>query len=352
MLRIDRTNNILIPLDRPSLRKSELLERQHIQQMIRSSPEAFCQELGEPIWFVGEEVMPETAVRDRIDLLGVDPDGIAVIIEIKRESYKFQLAQALSYAGMIAKWNPKRFIEELRRFNGSNQSFEEAKEELEEELDEGDYESINRSQRIVLLGEDFEFEVLVTAQWLWEHYEVDIRCYRLSLAKQGNDEFLSFNRVYPPPELTDIARRRIGAGADEEIKWKDWESALAGVAPAVRTFFESELAENRPNRLKNRFLRFKLDGKSRMRAYVRPNFAYVWQVGRFEGDVEYWVQKLGDDANVKVTTRGRRLSFRLRTEPNFLAFKEAWNKEIPTKSFTSDLRSGASGDIDEAESEE
>jgi hypothetical protein len=51
----------------------------------------------------------------------------------------------------------------------------EAKEEIEETLEEGDFESINRAQRIVLLGEDFEFEVLVTAQWLWERYKVDIR---------------------------------------------------------------------------------------------------------------------------------------------------------------------------------
>jgi hypothetical protein len=86
---------------------------------------------------LGSEVQPSDVVQDRIDLLGIDPNGAAVIIEIKRDSHKFQLLQALSYAGMIAKWEPKRFIERLIEFNQKQQSYEQAKAELEEILGDG-----------------------------------------------------------------------------------------------------------------------------------------------------------------------------------------------------------------------
>jgi hypothetical protein len=42
-------------------------------------------------------------------------------------------------------------------------------------------DAINRSQRIILLAEAFDFEVLVTAEWLTDRYDMDIRCYRLAL---------------------------------------------------------------------------------------------------------------------------------------------------------------------------
>jgi hypothetical protein len=72
--------------------------------MIRQSPDAFCEELGESIFFIGEDIAPGNLVADRIDLLGLDADGAAVILEIKRDSSELQLLQALPYAGMIAKW--------------------------------------------------------------------------------------------------------------------------------------------------------------------------------------------------------------------------------------------------------
>jgi hypothetical protein len=58
---------------------------------------------------------------------------------------------------MVAKWEPKRFIESLRSFNqkynNDSQSFEEATDELEESLDEGDIDAVNRCQRVVLFAE-------------------------------------------------------------------------------------------------------------------------------------------------------------------------------------------------------
>ena len=80
------------------------------------------------------------------------------------------------------------FVDALQKFNGNKQTFDEAKAELEEYLE--NLEAINYSQRIILLAEQFDPKVLFAAEWLSEKYKVNIRCYRLTLARQSNDEFL------------------------------------------------------------------------------------------------------------------------------------------------------------------
>src|SRR5882672_4414766 len=104
MLRIDGSNKKLIRLEPKTMRESGYWERRDIQNMICHSPGAFCDELGEYIHIVGAEIQPTEFVQDRIDLLGVDPDGVAVVIELKRDSDKLQLLQGLSYAAMLSKW--------------------------------------------------------------------------------------------------------------------------------------------------------------------------------------------------------------------------------------------------------
>jgi RecB family endonuclease NucS len=86
MLRIDSTKKTLIALERRTMRESGYWERRDIQEMICRTPGAFCEELGEKLCILGSEVQPSEFVQDRIDLLGVDSDGTAVITEIKRDS--------------------------------------------------------------------------------------------------------------------------------------------------------------------------------------------------------------------------------------------------------------------------
>lgn len=191
MLLISKSDRTLNPLDRKTMKEAGYWERRDLEQLICRNPEAFCAELGEPIRIVGSEVQPSDVVQDRIDLLGVDENGTAVVIELKRDSHRFQLLQALSYAGMIAKWEPTQFIASFKEFNNQwgggspeeKQSSDDLREKLEELLQDGDLTTINREQRVVLIAGEFDYEVLVTCEWLTENYDVDIRCYRLALAQ-------------------------------------------------------------------------------------------------------------------------------------------------------------------------
>ena len=78
--------------------------------MIKANPDAFFTEMGESLLLIGDEVRPTDFVEDRIDLLAVDQQGALVVVELKRGSNKLQLLQALSYAGMISKWEYSQVV--------------------------------------------------------------------------------------------------------------------------------------------------------------------------------------------------------------------------------------------------
>jgi hypothetical protein len=338
MLRIDKSNKTLIGLERKTMRESGYWERRDVQEMICRAPSVFCEELGyqERFHLVDSEIRPTDFVEDRIDLLAVDPDGGVVIIELKRDSDKLQLLQALSYAGMVDKWEPKRFLEELFNFSGGKQqNLEQAKEELEEFLDEGEVENINRKQRIILLAEAFDYEVLVTAEWLTERYDLDIRCYRLQLAKHGNDDFLVCTRAYPPPELTEFAirrRRKKEVGPVETPE--DWPAALKSVEnEAVANFFRDEVKGGRSNNPAHKALRFRIGNRRRFVVSAKRKFARVYQSGRFDDDIEFWKSRLGKKADVIPIGGGSELRFYLFDDSDFTKFKRAVTMELSSKEF-------------------
>ncbi len=351
MLRLDKDGKTLHRLKPKKLSDAGFLERHHVQQMIRNNADDFFAELGEKLLLLGEEVRPAEFVDDRIDLLALDPEGAAVIIELKRGTNKLQLLQALGYAGMIAKWSPEKFAEQYAQ---SVKGAADPREEFEEFLGEG-ISTVNQSQRssvllgrahancgersrqrdlqrrgtcrargprwmgagcpaslfclrqprglskelpvsarmvpraiIILLAEDFDFEVLVTAEWLTEKYELDVRCYRLALSTEAERDFLTCTCIYPPPEITEHAIRRKHGGLPEPLPWSDWETALAETEnPAVADFFRSELAAGRENNLRYRRIQWRFDGKRRFRAMARRKYAVVKQYGRFTDDTKF-----------------------------------------------------------------
>jgi hypothetical protein len=134
---------------------------------------------------------------------------------------------------------------------------------------DGDIETINRNQRIVLLAEAFDYEVLVTAEWLIEHYGVDIRCYRIGLAKNADDHFLTCTIAYPPPELTELAinRRRNKEIGPEPT---DWGEALKSVEnEAVVRFFENELKAGCSNNSTYKAIRINVADRRRFVVYAK-----------------------------------------------------------------------------------
>lgn len=348
MLRLNRETKAFAQLPQRKLSEAGILERHDHQAMIAASPEAFFAELREEnIRFLAQEIRPDDLVDDRIDLLGADENGAAVIIELKRGHHRMHLLQALSYAGMLSKLDSARFIERVAQFADKSAS------EIEETLDEfveGLSAAINKSQRIVLIAEDFDYSVLITAEWLYEKYNVDVRCYRLRLSGDQAAEFLTCERV-SSGRIDQTSNPGSRAANRGEIRYKNWDEALAGVANKdIVDFFKQELANGRRGYLTRRVLNWYQDGRRRFWVVARKNYAVGGQIGRFDGDVEFWRSKLGGaDDDVGVLGRhNNRVRFRLRTAEQISEFCDAIDGPLAARRF---LSTAIAGDEDESEAD-
>lgn len=331
MLRIDTTQKKLTLLATSPLGDSAHWERD-IQAMIIATPDSFCEEIREHLWIIGQEVKPSEAVSDRIDILALDESGSAVVLELKRGTHKLQLFQALSYAGMISRWPPDRFVETLSQ--NYRQSLDEARSNIEDHTG-SDVSSINNSQRILLVAEDFDPALLVATEWLHENYGVDIRCYRLELSQEQEREYLTCTCIYPPLEIATLTRGTNPAGRARSDSWNTWTDALDSVEnSAMRDFFMAEIGKGQENRLRYRELIYRIGNKRRFWVACRKEHVHVRQGGRFPGDEAFWRTLVSAPKEVAERDNGRSLRFHLAKPEDFAAFKSALVGALSSKSFT------------------
>src|SRR5581483_1422209 len=111
--RIDREQKRFSRLEQPSFTDVSIKERNDLQEFIVNSPAEFFAEVGQELFVIGKEIQPSEVIQDRIDLLCLDKNGCAVVVELKRGNDKLQLLQAISYAGMVAKWQAADFLSRL-----------------------------------------------------------------------------------------------------------------------------------------------------------------------------------------------------------------------------------------------
>lgn len=330
MLRINRETKTLAHLHRPSFSEADVTERYDLQEYICNSPNEFFSEVGEKLFVIGKEIVPSATVQDRIDVLALDPEGNAVIIELKRGNHKLQLLQSISYAGMISKWSVEEFHARLT---------DEQVEQLSEFL-EVDNDAVNLQQRIILIAEAFDYAVLIAAEWLTEQFQAGISCCRVAIEKDeaASVEYLSCSSIFPNPELTQHAVRRGRRKKGSPSKWGSWEDALANVTnEAVINFFRKELAANRESYLRKKLIRFRINGKRRIWAAARHKLAYCWQQARFDGDVELWRKGLSQPTEVQEVKDGKCLRMFLVTEEDFAYFMKIVETEMPKVEWVQDL---------------
>ncbi|MBM4049866.1 MAG: hypothetical protein FJ279_32625 [Planctomycetes bacterium] len=309
MLLVDLGNKTLRSLDDIRLSDEGLQEKFDLQEWITRSPEEFFSEIGEELFVVGKEVRPIEGLGDSIDILALDKDGRSVVIELKRGKKKRQLLQAISYAAMLARWEPKDF----QRHLGENR-FVELVDFLDVES-----EAINREQRLLLVAESYDLEVLMAAQWLSEHYGLNVSCIRVALARDGpkGPLYLTCSTVFPAPELEETALPRATA-VHPTPKPTDWEEVLAELRnPDLADFVRAELERGARALIRMRALRYRHGERNRWQIRVRKAEGRGTQGGRFDGDVEYWKRGLSQPDRVEALGEGRYLRFYLKEKADF-----------------------------------
>jgi len=172
-------------------------ETEDLEKWIKSNPLI----LGEDILIIGEQVPTKSGL---IDFLGIDKSGNLVTIELKRDKLpRDTLSQAIDYASDISSWDADKISEVCTKYTG--QSLEDYLNEKFEDVDLEDL-TINKTQRILLVGFSIEESLQRMIEWLSNNYGVSINAVVLKYIKTKSNEELIARTVIIHEE---IERERI-----------------------------------------------------------------------------------------------------------------------------------------------
>ena len=302
-------DNQFIPLQETDLMANNLLERQHLQNAIVGSWQAFTREIKIPdLQFIGQEVNAHDNVNDRIDILSFDPnDNIPVIIELKRDRNKFQLLQGVSYAAMISSWSCDKFVEVARAQNSVDL------EDIENSLSGLELED---SVRIILIAERFDPEVIITADWLHQKFKMDVLAISMKICRGEDEElYFVFEQKYPLPELHDsYDLRRKQRQQEPNVNEHTWEDiAVKFKYKWGQEFLERcrRDKEGDPNRGRIASFRSNFSGFEWITIYFQVNWVRINIKGKPEGAKEFIQSKFREDVEVNEWRDG--FSFRITT---------------------------------------
>jgi len=197
--------------------KQEKLLEEHLEDWIVANPDL----LAERLLIIGRQVLiPDT--KERLDLLALDPQGKAVIIELKRGGLKDPVdMQALRYASYIAKWKFTDFETQARAHLGGGAdasfNFNERYESFCADAGVDQVPDLNSDQRLIVVGAEVKDKLGSVALWLLEH-KVDIKVIQIDLYREGEALLIQPQVIVPLPvgPFRDVGRP---TGGDPSRPW-------------------------------------------------------------------------------------------------------------------------------------
>ena len=178
--------------------RQEKLREEDLEDWIISDPDL----LGEPLLIIGRQVLiPD--IRDKIDILALDPQGNSVIIELKRGKLRDPVdMQALRYASYISKWGFNDLEDQARNyFNKMGDpefNFNEMFEVFCENIEIDKIPDLNNEQRIIIVGAEVKDKLGSVALWLQQH-SIDIKVIEVEVYREGEDILIQPQIIIPLP---------------------------------------------------------------------------------------------------------------------------------------------------------
>lgn len=216
MLKVNLEEKLFVNVPDTGLRGENILERHDLQKSIVNSWELFRNEINIPDTFlVGQEVTVDDITQNSIDLLAFDSsDSSLIVIELKRDKHKLQLLQALSYAAAISQWDSAALLSKIQKSSSSEQN------ELIEIIENSD---LDGEIKVILIAEEFDPEVILTANWLSTTYSLSISAFSLNLFSAESSLFVIADQRYPLKELKDsyVQRKKRTIDPNRDISWND-----------------------------------------------------------------------------------------------------------------------------------
>lgn len=319
------TKSAITALDQTTFANQKINERLDLQRLLKSHIEVIAPN----VLIIAEEFCEWDESKRRIDLIGVDRDANLVVVELKRtEDGGHMELQAIRYAAMISAMRFSKAVEIYRRYLGKSSSSEDAETALLEFLswDVANEDTFGQDVRVVLVSAEFSKEITTSVLWLNDH-GLDIRCVRLRPYVLEERVILDVQQVIPLPEAESYMvqiKKKAEENRQAKLAADDWETILAGCRnDAVTEFFRERLNAGQHNRLPKKDIVFpEAGGKKGWYVQVQHEAAHVTQKGRFNGDCEFWRQKVSQPAMVREREpRKEILTFKLHTQQDLAAFQ-------------------------------
>ncbi len=171
MLRINQDGGELVPVRQ--VLTEPLGARYDLRRLALENVDAVFGEIGQRIFVLGRDLkLGRSDKEPRVDILGLDPAGNLLLTFIQPRIEPDDLSNAVRACTAAAPWRSKDF---LKRLSASRR--QQLEDFLEVEVDQ-----INRSQRIVLLSEDYDFDALLGVRMLRERRSMDVLAIHAALA--------------------------------------------------------------------------------------------------------------------------------------------------------------------------
>lgn len=217
MYRLNRERNLLEEITETTFYESNLKERQHIEEWLRKNPEI----MGEELLIIGHEY-EDFENNERIDLLAIDKEGNLVVIEVKRDNSGISVDfQALKYVSYMSRRTLKEIIEIYSKYNDDNSLQLDPIQEIMEFLNVDDEsllnDMINNTQRIIIIGKEFDKRVLSVCAWLYEN-GINVKCISIKPYKYNEEIFIDTNQIIPPEKIEEYYINKKSRTSNQEIK--------------------------------------------------------------------------------------------------------------------------------------
>ena len=194
MYRLNKEENFLEEINETTFYENDLKERQHIEEWIRKNPEV----MGEELLIIGHEY-DDFENNERIDLLAIDKEGNLVVIEVKRDNSGNNVDfQVLKYVSYMSRRTSKEIVEIYNDYINNNLLQLDPIQEIMEFLNIDNEallnDMLNNTQRIIIIGKEFDKRVLSVCAWLYEN-GINIKCISIKPYEYKDEIFIDTNQI-------------------------------------------------------------------------------------------------------------------------------------------------------------
>jgi len=218
---VNQETEELDQLPQRELAQLDILEREDLQEWAIEEPRI----LGENLLVITSEYANFEDLRERLDILAIDPEGKLVVIELKRDrADRTTDLQALKYASYCATLTAEDIQKDYRDFwndrEDKNLSAEEVGKDFVDFLNQSSIDDVpymdegwanfelDDKPRILLAAGSFGPEITSPVMWLMEEYNMDITCTRIEAYKHRGRVVLNSQQVIPIPEAEEYLTKR------------------------------------------------------------------------------------------------------------------------------------------------